>query len=172
MLLALARGLPRRSEILALPRQRFDGVSARLGRALHANAHAHRVALARSATRLRPHLVGRAAQGGRERLRPPRPLSAAARCPALVARSRQRLDARIQLLNSLGYHNVLARGFTITRDAEGRMLRRAADVHRGEHLDIEFADGHVPAQADGGDRKATPSPKRARGRDEKQGTLL
>ena len=68
MLLALARGLPRRSEILALPRQRFDGVSARLGRALHANAHAHRVALARSATRLRPHLVGRAAQGGRERL--------------------------------------------------------------------------------------------------------
>jgi exodeoxyribonuclease VII large subunit len=90
----------------------------------------------------------------------------------LVARSRQRLDARIQLLNSLGYHNVLARGFTITRDAEGRMLRRAADVHRGEHLDIEFADGHVPAQADGGDRKAAPSPKRARGRDEKQGTLL
>jgi exodeoxyribonuclease VII large subunit len=171
MLIALARGLPRRSEILALPRQRFDGVSARLGRALHANAHAHRVALARSATRLRPHLVERAAQGGRDRLRRldrsgPRALS------GLVARSRQCLDARIQLLNSLGYHNVLARGFTITRDAEGRMLRRAADVHRGEHLDIEFADGHVPAQADGGDRKATPSPKRARGRDEKQGTLL
>ena len=77
-----------------------------------------------------------------------------------------------QLLNSLGYHNVLARGFTLVRDAEGRMLRRAADVHRGERLDIEFADGHVPAQADGGDRKAAPSPKRARGRDEKQGTLL
>jgi exodeoxyribonuclease VII large subunit len=67
---------------------------------------------------------------------------------------------------------VLARGFTLTRDAEGRMLRRAADVHPGERLDIEFADGHVPAQADGGDRKATASPKRARTRDEKQGTLL
>jgi exodeoxyribonuclease VII large subunit len=90
----------------------------------------------------------------------------------LVARSRQRLDACIQLLNSLGYHNVLARGFTLIRDAEGRILRRAADVHRGERLDIEFADGHVPAQADGGDRKATASPKRARARDEKQGTLL
>jgi exodeoxyribonuclease VII large subunit len=171
MLLALARGLPRRSEILALPRQRFDGVSARLGRALHANAHAHRVALARSATRLRPHLVGRAAQGKRERLigfdrSGRRALS------GLVARSRQRLDAQTGLLNSLGYHNVLARGFTITRGAEGQMLRRAADVHAGEHLDIEFADGHVPAQADGGDRKATASPKRARGRDEKQGTLL
>ena len=171
LLLALARGLPRRSEILALPRQRFDGVSARLGRALHANAHAHRVALARSATRLRPHLLRNAARGGREELTG---LDRSGRraLNALVARSRQRLDARTQLLNSLGYHNVLARGFTLTRDAEGRMLRRAADVHRGERLDIEFADGHVPAQADGGDRKATASPKRARTRDEKQGTLL
>ena len=80
MLLALARGLPRRSEILALPRQRFDGVSARLGRALHANAHAHRVALARSATRLRPHLVARAAQGKRERL-VASTAQAGARCP-------------------------------------------------------------------------------------------
>jgi exodeoxyribonuclease VII large subunit len=89
-----------------------------------------------------------------------------------VARSRERLDARTQLLNSLGYHNVLARGFTLTRDSEGRMLRRASEVSAGQHLDIEFADGHVPARAEGGDRKAAPSPKRARGRDEKQGTLL
>jgi exodeoxyribonuclease VII large subunit len=155
-----------RNLLLALAR-----VSARLGRALGANAHAHRVALARAATRLRPHLVRNAARGGRDRLiRLDR--SGRRALPALVARSRQRLDARTQLLNSLGYHNVLARGFTLTRDAEGRMLRRAADVHRGERLDIEFADGHVPAQADGGDRKATASPKRARARDEKQGTLL
>ena len=171
LLLALARGLPRRGEILALPRQRFDGVSARLGRALHANAHAHRVALARSATRLRPHLVRNAARGGREELTG---LDRSGRraLGTSVARSRQRLDALTQLLNSLGYHNVLARGFTLTRDAEGRMIRRAAEVHAGERLDIEFADGHVPAQADGGDRKVAASPKRARTRDEKQGTLL
>jgi exodeoxyribonuclease VII large subunit len=171
LLLGFVRGLPRRSEILALPRQRFDGVSARLGRALHANAHAHRVALARSATRLRPHLVGRTVQGARDRLiRLDR--SGRRTLTSAVARSRQRLDARVQLLNSLGYHNVLARGFTLVRDADGRMLRRAAEVHAGERLDIEFADGHVPASADGGERKATSGPKRARGRDEKQGTLL
>jgi exodeoxyribonuclease VII large subunit len=171
LLVALARGLPRRSDILALPRQRFDGVSARLGRALHANAHAHRVALARSATRLRPHLVGRAAQGGRDRLfRLDR--SGRRALSTLVARSRQRLDARTQLFNSLGYHNVLARGFTLVRDAEGRMMRRAAEVSAGKRLEIEFADGHVPATADGGDRKAASSPKRARTRDERQGTLL
>ena len=170
-LLALARGLPRRSEILALPRQRFDGASARLGRALRANAHAHRVALARAATRLRPHLVRNASRRGRDQLTG---LDRSGRraLSALVARSRQRLDARTQLFNSLGHHNVLARGFTLVRDAEGRMLRHAAEVSAGERLDIEFADGHVPATADGGNRKAATGPKRARKRDEKQGTLL
>jgi exodeoxyribonuclease VII large subunit len=92
---------------------------------------------------------------------------------ALVGRARQRLDARTQLLASLGYHNVLARGFALVRDAEGRMLRRAADVSAGERLDIEFADGHVPAEANADERKAAASPKRARARGgEKQGTLL
>jgi exodeoxyribonuclease VII large subunit len=88
-----------------------------------------------------------------------------------VARSRERLDARTQLFNSLGYHNVLARGFTLVRDAEGRMLRRAAHVSPGERLDIEFADGHVSAESEGGKRKVATRPKRAQ-RDEKQGTLL
>ena len=171
LLLALARGLPRRTEILALPRQRFDGASARLGRALRANAHSHRAALARSAARLRPYLVRNAARGGRDQLTG---LDRSGRraLSALVARSRERFHARTQLLNSLGYHNVLARGFTLVRDSEGLMLRRAAEVSAGERLDIEFADGHVSAQADGGDRKAAATPKRNRARDEKQGTLL
>jgi len=172
LLLAVARGLPRKSDILALPRQRFDGSAARLGRALKANAHAHRVAFARSAARLRPHLVRSAVRGGRDRLIG-LDRSGSRALVALVGRARQRLDARTQLLASLGYHNVLARGFALVRDAEGRMLRRAADVSAGERLDIEFADGHVPAEANADERKAAASPKRARARGgEKQGTLL
>jgi exodeoxyribonuclease VII large subunit len=54
---AAARGLPKRGDLLALPRQRFDGVEARLARALLANTRAHAVRLARSASRLRPRLV-------------------------------------------------------------------------------------------------------------------
>jgi exodeoxyribonuclease VII large subunit len=171
LLLALARGLPRRSEILALPRQRFDGASGRLGRALHANAHGHRVALARSATRLRPHLARNAARGGRDQLTGLDRLRRRA-LSSLIARSRERLDTDAQLLKSLGYHNVLARGFALVRDPEGRMLRRAAEVSAGEHLDIELADGHVSAEVEGGDRKAATRPKYVHARDEKQGTLL
>src|SRR6516165_10951574 len=170
LLLALSRGLPRRSEILALPRQRFDGASARLVRALRANAHANGAALVRSAARLRTHLVHTTMRGGHDQLAG---LDRSGRraLVALVARSRERLDARTQLFSSLGYHNVLARGFTLVRDAEGRMLRRAVDVSAGERLDIEFADGHVSAESEGGERKAATRPKRAQ-RDEKQGTLL
>ena len=130
------------------------------------------MALARSSARLRPHLVRNAARGGRDRLIG-LDRSGARALAALIARSRQRLDAGTQLLNSLGYHNVLARGFTLVRDADSRMLRRAAEVSAGERLDIEFADGHVPAEANAGERKAAASPKRARARgSEKQGTLL
>ena len=127
--------------------------------------------MVRSAARLRTHLVRNVARGGRDRLTG---LERSGRraLAGLVARSRERLDARTQLLNSLDYHNVLARGFALTRDAEGRMLRRAAEVNAGERLDIEFADGHVSAEAEGGDHKAATRPKRARVRDEKQGTLL
>jgi exodeoxyribonuclease VII large subunit len=56
-LLAAARGLPRRADLIALPRQRYDAVERRLGRALLANARAHGLALARVASRLAPRLL-------------------------------------------------------------------------------------------------------------------
>ncbi|MCB1509322.1 MAG: exodeoxyribonuclease VII large subunit [Hyphomicrobiaceae bacterium] len=54
---AAARGLPRPSDLLALPRQRFDAVEQRLGRSLMSNTRAHGLRLARVAGRLRPGLV-------------------------------------------------------------------------------------------------------------------
>jgi exodeoxyribonuclease VII large subunit len=170
--LAAARGLPRKADILALPRQRFDGLSARLGRALLANAQAHRAGLERCASRLRPHLLARTARHGRDRLAG-FDHSRQRALVTMVGAYRRRLDGQAKLLASLGYQNVLARGFTLVRDEDGQMLRRAAEVRAGAHLDIEFADGHVPARADDSDRKEESEPKQRRKRaGEKQGTLL
>jgi exodeoxyribonuclease VII large subunit len=171
----LARGLPRKANILDLPRQRFDHASARLKRTLAANARVHRGAYERCASRLRPHIVARTAEAGRERLiRLDRARKRSAE--TLLKRSRARLDAQAKLLGTLGYQNVLARGFALVRGAEGVMLRRASEVRPGAGLDIEFADGHVAAHADGArERKAEPEvkarEKRAGGGD-KQGSLL
>jgi exodeoxyribonuclease VII large subunit len=54
---AAQRGLPRRQDLLALPRQRYDAVERRLGRALLENTRAHERRLVRVATRLTPRLL-------------------------------------------------------------------------------------------------------------------
>jgi exodeoxyribonuclease VII large subunit len=170
--LAASRGMLRKTDILALPRQRFDGLSARLGRALHANARAHRSALERVYPRLKPNLVMRAVTMSRERL-VGLDRSRRRALQAALGRERIRLDNQGKLLASLGYHNVLSRGFTLVRDEAGRMLRRASEVSGGQALEVEFADGHVPVHADAGehnDRQA-PKPRRNPG-GTKQGTLL
>ena len=170
--LAAARGLPRRAEILELPRQRLDSASGRLPRVLLASARAHRGALERCAARLRPHIVARAATSGRERLiRLDRSRERAA--SAMIERARRKLDEQAKLLGTLAYHNVLTRGFTLVRDASGAMVRRASEVKPGAALDIEFADGHIGAHADPRGRKPEAQTKEPRKpADGKQGTLL
>lgn len=54
---ASVRGLPRREDLLALPRQRFDSAERNLGRALLANTRAHAMRQARVASRLSPRLL-------------------------------------------------------------------------------------------------------------------
>jgi exodeoxyribonuclease VII large subunit len=169
--LAAARGLPRRANIFELPRQRFDTASTRLKHALLANARVHRTSFERASTRLRPHVVSRAMLQGRERLTRLDRASMRA-VAAMLERSRRRLDGQARLLETLGYHSVLARGFALVRDAEGVMVRRASEVKPGAALDIEFADGHVGAHADARPRREAVRKKPRGGDSDKQGSLL
>ena len=65
---AAARGLPRRQDLLALPRQRFDAVERRLGRALLANTRAHGTRLARVPVAAAPRLLEARMARARDRL--------------------------------------------------------------------------------------------------------
>jgi exodeoxyribonuclease VII large subunit len=59
---------------------------------------------------------------------------------------------------------VLARGFALVRDGDGRPLRTAAAVGSGMRLDIEFSDGRVGATANGEGTAPPAKPKpRSRG---------
>jgi exodeoxyribonuclease VII large subunit len=67
------------------------------------------------------------------------------------------------LLAAFSYRGVLMRGFALVRDADGRPLRSAAGVVSGAPMDIEFADGHVRALADGTTgATAAPAPSKPR----------
>jgi exodeoxyribonuclease VII large subunit len=163
----LARGLPSAEAVLALPRQRLDAVSERLARSLRANAHAHRVRFERASARHQPRALRAQIAHVRERIVS---LAARSRRCVDVARDRRsaRLESLVQLLNALGYHKVLERGFALVRDGEGHPLRSASTVSANDPLDIEFADGRVAAVATSG------APRRRKGTPEKggQGSLF
>ncbi len=143
---AASRGLPKLSDLLALPRQRFDAVSGRLPRALLAGTRAHATRLTRASARLRPGMLAQQTRQMRESLT--RNGERSMRALQLMVETRRRmLDGRAQLLSSLGHHSVLARGFVLVRDAAGHMVRSAQTISAGDLLEIEFADGQVAATA-------------------------
>jgi exodeoxyribonuclease VII large subunit len=80
-----------------------------------------------------------------------------------------RLIQAWRLAETLSYQSVLARGFAVVKDAEGRIIRQAATIGPGDVLDIEFADGKIAAVAGGiGKAKVTPRVKPGSG----QGSLF
>jgi exodeoxyribonuclease VII large subunit len=98
--------------------------------------------------RLEARLVARSAALARERLS-----VSSGRLAAAVARSSRECDRRLsnaaQLLRSLGYRSVLARGFVILRDVDGVPLRRRDAIAPGAPVEAEFVDGRISLIADG-----------------------
>lgn len=144
---AAMRGLPRLVDLVTSPRQRFDMLERRLAHALVTNTQALQTRATRASARLNPANLRQRLNHSRQRLdtttsRLDRALKSG------VTTLRHGLEASSKLLHSLGYRNVLGRGFALIRAADGTMVRQAAAVASGARLDLEFADGHVGATAD------------------------
>ena len=141
-----ARALPQPRDILALARQRFDMASGRLGLSLTTATQARRSRLDMAAARLRPALVSDRITLQQERLG-----DRGARLKRIslltVEQKRQQLEASTRLLESLSHKGVLARGFTLVRDRDGKPMRRAAQINAGQALNLQFADGSIHATA-------------------------
>lgn len=107
------------SEAEARLRRRFEQAAARLAPALQARATAHETRLQRAALCLEP------------------PVRAAWQRAEAAVRHQQ---ARLHLLNP---YAVLERGYSITTDAQGRVVRTAVEVKAGEVLTTRLSDGTV-----------------------------
>ncbi|HMY80164.1 MAG TPA: exodeoxyribonuclease VII large subunit, partial [Thauera aminoaromatica] len=66
----------------------------------------------------------------------------------LEARS-QRLDALAAHLQHLAPQAVLARGYAIARDKQGRVLRSAAGIPEGAAVSVQLADGRLDTRVIG-----------------------
>jgi exodeoxyribonuclease VII large subunit len=96
------------------------------------------------------------------------------KCAREMLASRQaRLEGLGQLLESVGYRRVLARGYALVHDAAGRPLRAAAEIAPGQALTLEFLDGKVGAFAAGTSLGAKMARKRGlRGEDKAEPSLF
>jgi len=182
---AAMRALPTAEDLFALARQRLDHACARLTlQTLHSRIARERQQIAMLAQRARQCLrhgverrrerydslslrlkAARLAYANARRTQIER---ARERTHALLARAKlaatallQNRAARVEragrLLAAVSYRGVLARGFALVRDPDGKPLHTAAAVKAGMRLGIEFADGRVRATADGPSTPTTPA---------------
>jgi exodeoxyribonuclease VII large subunit len=128
-------------------RERLRNLFERKQRALTVHADRKRTDLSLRTRRLRVEPI--AAQIERERRRLAEADRAARRSfRTLTERKGRELLSLDQLLRTLSYRNVLARGFALVRAGDKPV--HGAQVAAGAILDIEFHDGHVSAIATSG----------------------
>ncbi|HEX9504460.1 MAG TPA: exodeoxyribonuclease VII large subunit, partial [Acidimicrobiia bacterium] len=65
-----------------------------------------------------------------------------------LSRASLRVDAAEAVVRALDPRRVLERGYTITRDEQGRVVRRITDTGSGAVLVTELADGHVASRVE------------------------
>ena len=138
--------MPKMSEVVARARQRYETIAARGRQTLKAGLMMHRAHFERITGQLSPGMILRRIGEARRRNN-----ELMGRGHGAVRRrsgeARRHLSAAGQLLTSLGYVNVLGRGFALVRDNAGQVVRSTKAAPAGTALDIELADGHVPAIA-------------------------
>ncbi|MFP4145848.1 MAG: exodeoxyribonuclease VII large subunit [Phycisphaeraceae bacterium] len=89
--------------------------------------------------------------------------------PRLVKRHRAKLDAAARHLEAVSPKRVLDRGYSLTRTADGRLLRKAADARPGERITTVLAEGEVRSVVEGGEAAApAPAKPKRQGRKKKQ----
>ncbi|SFK12010.1 exodeoxyribonuclease VII large subunit [Methylocapsa palsarum] len=157
--------------------EQLGAMKARLARAAGLNLQRASDLLHRTQSRLS---IARSAQN---RMHRERAEAARLRLGALSGRMDQAAAARIavqrakvaslgQLLSSLGYRQVLARGFALVRDAEQRPLRLASEIADGARIEIEFHDGRKEAVAGGAGKAPLAKPSRKPKTQKDQETLF
>ncbi len=136
-------------------RRRLKREGDQLPKCASAYLRARRSTLRETAARLRIEPVAAHARIGRDRL------SGCLRrgdvaIQGTLARERTRLSQAARLAESLSHRSILNRGFALVRDADDRLVKRAAELGIGDAIAIQFADGTVKAVTAGGSAPAKP----------------
>jgi exodeoxyribonuclease VII large subunit len=146
---SLKRGVFQRDgeRLLREPAMRIDVLRARLDRQLRASLEQAAARLKEAAAGHRAHHPARVIERRGERLDVLARRLEKAGSDAL-ARHNEKLRRLGGLLRALGPESAFQRGFTVTLDEHGRLLRSAGEVKAGQRLTTRFADGEVASVAE------------------------
>ena len=146
---SLKRGVFQRDgeRLLREPAMRIDVLRARLDRQLRASLEQTAARLKEAAAGHRAHHPARVLERRGERLDVLARRLEKAGGDAL-ARHDEQLRRLGGLLRALGPESAFQRGFTVTLDEHGRLLRSAGAVKAGQRLTTRFADGEVASVAE------------------------
>ncbi|MGL4488102.1 MAG: exodeoxyribonuclease VII large subunit, partial [Rhizobiaceae bacterium] len=123
-------------------RQSLLQIEARSDRAVEALRLRKGQAFARLAGRVSPTALNANILHGRRALDALQTRSRRAQ-GGIITRVRERLNAVWRVAEGLSYSRVLERGFALVRDSDGNMVRGKTAIASGQHLQLQFADGHV-----------------------------
>jgi len=135
----LARGLPHPRRLMEAAIQRLDDWSERLYTSLPAMLLQKQQQLAVAHAKLQPHNVVQSLTRHAQDV-----IAHSERIERLIMRNiqdrEQKLSGILQLLESLSPVRVLERGFVMVRDSAGKLITRAAGLHK-DTLTLTFHDG-------------------------------
>lgn len=137
--------LPHPRGLVRLARHQLDAAAPRLQRALLGNTRALAQRLVRVESRLSAGQITKSLANSRKDLLGLERRAAQALSTAIAMR-RRRLDGEANMMRTLSYQSVLARGFALVRTAGGRAVRLAAQLSPGDVLSIEFSDARRAAE--------------------------
>jgi exodeoxyribonuclease VII large subunit len=132
------------SDAIARRQQRLDDLVYRLATAERALIAQQRRRLDIASAGVRHHDLRRVLAGVRRELQVQMAaLAASGRAQLLRHRSRlEQMEARLQGLSPL---NILERGYALVFDAQGKLVKDAAQVQRGDEIRVRVAKGEIDA---------------------------
>ena len=119
-----------------------------------------RSAIGQALGQIRAHLgqlVALRLQAERQRQRGRQELLDRCHPSRLLQERRRELGHRLELLGALSPQRLLERGFALVRGESGQLLRSVDQVHAGDSLQVELADGSIEAQV----AAVRPSPRQS-----------
>lgn len=167
----LARGLRDPQSMLQDKIQHLDHLDSRLRSNMTNLVGRRRQQFMSASAQLRPELLKRGITQNLERITnfEGRMIRAVT---VTQARAKDRLDASDRLLESLSYNRVLARGYAIVKDANGKVISSAKSVKEGTSAQIEFTDGERKALFTDAAPVKPKTPKKEKTSEPDQGSLL